>query len=35
MRKLGLRFSHETVMPGNGIRVAVHALDRADYRPAP
>lgn len=31
----GLRFSHETVMPANGIRVAVHALDRGDYQAAP
>lgn len=35
MLKLGLRFSHETVVPANGVRVAVHALDRAHYRPAP
>lgn len=35
MEKLGLRFSHETVVPANGVRVAVHALDRADYQAAP
>jgi len=35
MEKLGLRFSHETVTPANGVRVAVHELDRAHYQAAP
>jgi RimJ/RimL family protein N-acetyltransferase len=34
MEKIGLRFSHETVVPGNGEKVAVYALARADYESA-
>jgi RimJ/RimL family protein N-acetyltransferase len=32
MEKIGLRFSHETTVPGNGTRVAVYALDREGYQ---
>lgn len=31
MEKLGLHYAHETVVPSNGTRVAVHALDRREY----
>lgn len=31
MEKLGLHLTHETVVPANGTRVAVYALDRAEY----
>ncbi len=33
MEKLGLRHTHDTVVPSHGGAVAVYALDRADYRP--
>jgi RimJ/RimL family protein N-acetyltransferase len=31
MEKLGLRFDHETTVPGNGQPVAVHAITRTEY----
>jgi RimJ/RimL family protein N-acetyltransferase len=35
MEKIGLAFSHETVVPHNGQKVAVHALARSDYQAPP
>ena len=32
MDKIGLRFSHDTVVPATGQEVAVHELTRAEYR---